>query len=120
MTNNEQCDKFCELAKQVSEETGMMSSPRHAQEHEAVQEIIKMGIPACQYIVDYWATNQSEGPHFFYALRKIIESGPHFPKQLHGRVDMLEGAWASWLLEKGLIVEKEIDFTKDGKWRLID
>lgn len=114
--NNQKQLKFNELAKIIEQETGMHSTLEPTNNHWAMKKIIAMGIPACQFIVDYWVENPNIGPHFFYALEKITGLTPIFPKQFDGVILMLEGAWASLLLEKGLIKEKEAIFNRNGTW----
>ena len=111
---------FLSLLEEIKRDTGASSSMQPAIEHPAMAKIIGMGLPACQLIVDYWAESPNDGPHLFYALREITQTSPTFPKQFYGKIKMLEGAWVSLLLEKGLIKEKEIDFQRNGTWKLRD
>ena len=109
---------FLELARRVATDTAFLSNPRPAMDHPAMQEIIAMGTPACQFIVDYWAEYPNSSLTLFHALRVITHASPPFPRQLQGRVREAEGAWASFLLGQGLVKNREIHWTAEAKWKI--
>ena len=85
-------ERFRELADQWEIETVLLSNSNQAAEHPAHQEIISMGEPAVPLILKRM---QSQGGHWFHALREITNANPVKPED-RGNVGAMQAAWLEW------------------------
>ena len=84
--------QFEKLANQWEKETALLSNSSRSAEHPAYQEIISMGQPAVPLILKRM---QSQGGHWFQALRQITGSDPVNPKD-RGDVAAMQKPWLDW------------------------
>ena len=85
-------ERFQELADRWENETVLLSNSDLAAEHPAHQEIISMGEPVVPLILERM---QSQGGHWFHALRAITNANP---VQLDdcGNIGAMQAAWLEW------------------------
>ena len=89
---------FQELADRWEYETVLLSSTDQITEHPAHQEIVSMGDPVVPLILDRM---QSQGGHWFHALRDITGADPVDPDK-RGNVPAMQEAWLDWGKRNGL------------------
>ena len=85
-------ERFRELADQWESETILLSNSNQAAKHPAHQEIISMGEPVVPLILERM---QSQGGHWFHALREITNTNPVKPED-RGNVGAMQAAWLEW------------------------
>ena len=85
-------ERFRKLADQWEYETVLLSSTEQVTEHPAHQEIVSMGEPVVPLILDRM---QSQGGHWFHALRDITGADPVDPDD-RGNVPAMQEAWLDW------------------------
>ena len=88
---------FRKLADRWEDETGMLSNTEEASRHPAYREIIEMGQPAIQMILDRM---REQGGHWFIALQEITGENP-VERADWGYVRKMEEAWLRWGTEHG-------------------
>ena len=84
--------RFTELADQWENETVFLSNLDSAAEHPAHKEIVSMGVPAVPLILQRM---QTQGGHWFHALRDITNANPVQPAD-RGNVTAMQEAWLEW------------------------
>ena len=92
-------ERFRELADQWENDTVLLSNSNQAAEHPAHQEIISMGEPALPLILERM---QSQGGHWFHALREITNANPVQPED-RGNVGAMQAAWLQWGEDNGYL-----------------
>ncbi len=92
-------DRFQELADQWENDTVLLSSTGQAIQHPAHQEIVSMGEPAVPLILERM---QSQGGHWFHALREITNANPVQPDD-RGNVGAMQAAWLQWGEDNGYV-----------------
>ena len=85
-------ERFRELADQWEIETVLLSNSEQAAEHPAHLEIVSMGESAVPLILERM---QSQGGHWFHALREITNANPVKPED-RGNVGAMQAAWVEW------------------------
>ena len=85
-------ERFRELADQWESETVLLSNSERAAAHPTHQEIVGMGQPAVPLILERM---QSQGGHWFHALRDITGTDPVSPEE-RGNVAAMQEAWLDW------------------------
>ena len=85
-------ERFRELADQWENETVFLSFSDQAAEHPAHQKIVSMGELAVPLILERM---QSQGGHWFNALRDITNDNPVKPAD-RGNVGAMQAAWREW------------------------
>ena len=85
-------DRFLELADQWENETVLLSRTDAAIQHPAYQKIIDMGELAVPLIL---RRMNSQGGHWFAALREITNANPVEPAD-RGNVSAMQKAWLQW------------------------
>ena len=90
--------RFLELADQWELETVLLSRTDQATEHPAHQAITSMGEPVVPLILKRM---QSQGGHWFHALREITGADPVSPHD-RGNVPAMQEAWLDWGKLNGL------------------
>ena len=85
-------ERFQELADQWEIETVFLSNSDRAAEHLAHQEIVSMGEKAVSLILERM---QSQGGHWFHALRDITNANPVQPSD-RGNIEAMQTAWLDW------------------------
>ena len=90
-------ERFRELADQWEIETVLLSNSQQAAEHPAHREILSMGESAVPLILERM---QSQGGHWFHALREITNANPVKPED-RGNVGAMQAAWLEWGEEHG-------------------
>lgn len=83
---------FLELADQWENETVLLSRTDMAIKHPAYQKVVDMGEPAVPLILQRM---QSQGGHWFAALREITNANPVEPAD-RGNVSEMQKAWLKW------------------------
>ena len=91
--------RFRELADQWESETVLLSSSDRATEHPAYQAIVGMGQPAVPLILERM---QSQGGHWFHALRGITNADPVQPAD-RGKVAAMQESWLQWGADNGYV-----------------
>ena len=91
-------ERFRKLADQWEYETVLLSSTDQVTEHPAHQEIVSMGEPVIPLILERM---QSQGGHWFHALRDITGADPVDPDD-RGNVPTMQEAWLNWGERNGL------------------
>ena len=89
---------FRKLADQWEYETVLLSSTDQVTEHPVHQEIVSMGEPVVPLILERM---QSQGGHWFHALRDITGADPVDPED-RGNVPAMQEAWLDWGERNGL------------------
>ena len=84
--------RFLELADQWKSETVLLSSTDQVTKHPAHQEIISVGEPVVPLILERM---QSQGGHWFHALREITGADPVSPDD-RGNGPAMQEAWLDW------------------------
>ena len=84
--------RFQELADRWERETVLLSSSSQAAQHPAHQAIVAMGESAVPLIMERM---QSQGGHWFHALRSITGANPVKPND-RGNVRAMQAAWLRW------------------------
>ncbi len=90
-------ERFQELADQWENETVLLSNSGRATEHPAHREIVSMGESAVPLILERM---QSQGGHWFHALREITSASPVKPDD-RGNVGAMQAAWLQWGEDNG-------------------
>ena len=85
-------ERFLKLADQWEYETVLLSSTDQITEHPAHREIVSMGEPAVPLILERM---QSQGGHWFHALRAITGADPISPEE-RGTIAAMQEAWLDW------------------------
>ena len=85
-------ERFRKLADQWEYETILLSSTDQVTEHHAHREIVSMGEPAVPLILERM---QSQGGHWFHALRAITGADPISPEE-RGTIAAMQEAWLDW------------------------
>ena len=85
-------ERFQNLADQWESETILLSSSDQATEHPAYQSIVSMGKSAIPLILERM---QSQGGHWFHALRDITQADPVKPTD-RGDVEAMQASWQEW------------------------
>ncbi len=85
-------ERFKKLADQWESETVLLSSSDQATGHPAYQMIVSMGEPAIPLILERM---QSQGGHWFHALRDITNADPVKPAD-RGNVEAMQASWQAW------------------------
>ena len=85
-------EHFLELADRWEKETVLLSNSDRAAGHPAHREIVSMGEPAVPLILERM---QSQGGHWFHALREITSANPVKPDD-RGNVGAMQAAWLEW------------------------
>lgn len=85
-------ERFCELADQWESETVLLSSSDQATEHPAHREIVNMGELAAPLILERM---QSQGGHWFQALRQVTGADPVNPED-RGNIPAMQASWIEW------------------------
>ena len=85
-------EHFQELADLWENETVLLSNSDLASEHPAHREIVSMGEPAVPLILERM---QSQGGHWFHALRELTNANPVKPDD-RGNVGAMQAAWLEW------------------------
>ena len=91
--------KFYRLASEWRKATLLSSSITKDQTHIAHLGILAMGKPALPLILEEL---QSNGGHWFLALRLISEDDPVLPEHA-GRVKLMREDWLTWGRQKGYL-----------------
>ena len=89
--------KFQRLAAVWRAETGHLSSTTQMFNHQAYQEIIRMGSAVMPSLL---RDLQREPEHWFAALRTITGAQPVSPED-RGQIDKMAEAWLRWATEHG-------------------
>ena len=92
-------ERFRELADQWEIETALLSNSEQAAKHPAHQEIMSMGEPVVPLILERM---QSQGGHWFHALREITNANPVQPDD-RGNVGAMQAAWLEWGEDNGYV-----------------
>ena len=85
-------ERFQNLADQWESETMLLSALDQATEHPAYQSIVSMGKSAIPLILERM---QSQGGHWFHALRDITQADPVKPTD-RGNVEAMQASWQEW------------------------
>ena len=92
-------ERFRELADQWENDTVLLSNSNQAAKHPAHLEIIGMGEPVVPLILERM---QSQGGHWFHALREITNANPVQPDD-RGNVGTMKAAWLQWGEDNGYV-----------------
>ena len=85
-------ERFQELADRWELETVLLSNSDRAAEHPAHREIVNMSESVIPLILERM---QSQGGHWFHALREITNANPVKPDD-RGNVGAMQAAWLEW------------------------
>lgn len=91
-------NRFDELADRWERETMFLSNSSRAARHPAHREIVGMGEKAVPLILERM---QSQGSHWFQALRDITGADPVDPKD-RGNIAAMQSSWLDWGRRNGL------------------
>ncbi len=89
--------RFSELADRWEEETIFLSNSERAVAHPAHQEIISMGEPVVQLVLERM---RSQGGHWFEALQRITGEDPVSPAD-YGNIAAMQNSWLQWGEDNG-------------------